>query len=186
MKNDHILSITEMKKILRKQNNEELIALLVECTKIDPKIKEFISIKFSEKNTIETVLEEYKEKVFNVFFPKNFSTHFKIGNARKIVNDFKKLCKEKKYTLDLMLYYVEMGVEFTNTYGDIDEPFYNSIESMYEAIINILNDEEEPTLYKFLSERLKAVVDNTTDIGWGFHDVLCELYYSISWTELSE
>jgi len=29
-----------------------------------------------------------------------------------------------------MLHYVETGTEFTNTYGDIDEPFYNSLISM--------------------------------------------------------
>jgi hypothetical protein len=31
-----------------------------------------------------------------------------------------------------MLFYVEMGVRYTNQYGDINESFYTSMESMYE------------------------------------------------------
>ena len=37
-----------------------------------------------------------------------------------------------------MLYYVEMGVQFTNAYGDIDEAFYNSMESMYERAVKYI------------------------------------------------
>jgi hypothetical protein len=53
--------------------------------------------------------------------------------ARKAVSDYKKVSASKFGLADVMLYYVEMGVQFTNAYGDIDEAFYNSMESMYES-----------------------------------------------------
>lgn len=54
-----------------------------------------------------------------------------------------------------MLYYVEKGVEFTNNYGDIDQSFYSSIESMYERVIILCDEEEE--YYNFFANRLKQV-----------------------------
>lgn len=184
MKNDeHLLNTTEIKNLLKKQSNEMLINLLIECTKLDPKIREYISLRFSGQDAAEKILETYKQKVMDVFFPKSMKAEFKIGNARKAVNDFKKLCNDKKLIVDLMLYYVEMGVEFTNTYGDIDEPFYNSIESMYVAVIKEINNQSEPIMFNAFSERLNSVVDDTSGIGWGFHDCLSEAYWNLKWLE---
>ncbi len=72
-----------------------------------------------------------------------------------------------------MLYYVEMGVQFTNTYGDINESFYSSMETMYEhaarlIAANGLRDEFET--------RCKEIVDDTRNIGWGFHDALSDSF----------
>jgi hypothetical protein len=56
-----------------------------------------------------------------VFFPKSIRSQFKISKAKKGVSEFRKLCRDEKLNIELMLYYVEMGVACTNTYGDIDE-----------------------------------------------------------------
>ena len=37
--------------------------------------------------------------------------------------------------VELMITYVESGVEFTNNYGDIDEVFCLKIENMYEKLL---------------------------------------------------
>lgn len=79
-----------------------------------------------------------------------------------------------------MLYFVEIGTEFTNTYGDINSQFYNSLISMYRKIIDeCYRDFEIFTLYK---ERLKEVMDNACEIGWGYFEALSELYYSLEFT----
>ena len=73
-----------------------------------------------------------------------------------------------------MLYYVECGVEFTNDFGDINENFYISIENAYETLLKLID--EERILSKF-KNRVFKVVNETRNIGWGFHDCLCEVYY---------
>ena len=73
-----------------------------------------------------------------------------------------------------MLHYVEQGVEFTNTYGDIDERFYISMETMYEKVITICNEEEE--FIHIFEERLREIVTAKDGIGWGFHDQLSGLF----------
>jgi hypothetical protein len=72
------------------------------------------------------------------------------------------------------LYYVECGVEFTNDFGDINENFYISIENAYETSLKLID--EERILSKF-KNRVFKVVNETRNIGWGFHDCLCEVYY---------
>ncbi len=55
----------------------------------------------------------------------------------------------------------------------IDEPFYISMETMYEkAIKEIIKHGQKDTFQK---RCLKIVLD-TLDIGWGFHDTLSEIY----------
>ncbi len=72
-----------------------------------------------------------------------------------------------------MLFYVETDVRFTNEFGDIDDPFYNSIASVYLQALTLMA--KEKILGKF-SDRAKVVVDDTRNIGWGFHDELSSVY----------
>jgi len=185
-KNECSLSVTEVKSILKQQSKEELIELIIDSYKTIPQLKEYITVKYSNEETIEQIFKVYKYKVHDVFFSKNMKAQFKIGEAKKAVNDFKRLCSDEKLVIDLMLYYVEMGVEFTNTYGDINESFYNSVGSMYEAIVKSINKHKNSDIFVSLRDRLKNVVDNTREMGWGFHDALEQYYAEIKWLELED
>lgn len=187
MKNtDYLLSVTELKNVLKQMTKEDLVSLLTECYKSNDKIKEFISARYAGENTIKQLFEVYKEKIHDVFFPERMKAAFKLSDAKKAITDFKKICSDEKLVLDLMLYYVEMGVEFTNAYGDIDENFYYSIESMYASVINALNKQDNPSMYHEFQKRLEAILDNTQRIGWGFHEALTDIYYEIQWLEGDE
>jgi tetratricopeptide (TPR) repeat protein len=185
-KNEYLLSLAEFKNILKQQNRDTLMELLIESYKAVPQLKEFITAKYADQNTMKQIFETYKNTVHNVFFPGNMRAQFKIGEARKAVNNFKKLCTDEKLAIGLMLYYVEMGVEFTNTYGDISESFYSSVESMYQAIIDSINKHKDPEIFNVLNKRLKAVVDDTSGIGWGFHDNIGDMYYDIKWLDITD
>ena len=74
----------------------------------------------------------------------------------------------------MLLHFVECGVELTNTYGDINENFYTSVENTYDKALQIID--KNGLLEKFKARALKIIID-TENIGWGFHDYLEELYY---------
>lgn len=187
MKNgEHLLSVTEVKNILKEKSREELLELLIESYKTIPLLKEYISVKYGSQDNIEKIFEAYKNKIYNVFFPKNMKTQFKISDAKKAVNEFKKLSSNEKLIIELMLYYVEMGIEFTNTYGDINEAFYNSVATMYEAVVSAINKQDESEIYNNFKDRLKAVVDDTNGMGWGFHDELRGIYCEIKRLDLED
>ena len=73
----------------------------------------------------------------------------------------------------MMLFYVEQGVKFTNEYGDIEEAFYNSMESMFDKAVKLMGQNDLKDLFQ---KRCQKVVDDTSGIGWGFHDTLSEIY----------
>jgi len=184
-KDEHLLNVTELKNILKKQTKENLTELLVDCYKLNSSVREFISLKYVGQETMKYIFETYKNKIFDVFFPRNKKAGFKIGDARNLVSEFKKICSDEVLVIDLMLYYVEMGVEFTNDYGDINQSFYSSLENMYGSVVKALNKQKDSSFFSTLSKRIKAVVDDTDGIGWGFQESLKDIYYDINWLEVS-
>jgi len=70
--------------------------------------------------------------------------------------------------------YVENGVRFTCEYGDIDERFYNSMESALEELADLLRGPGREVYPRF-PDRLAKVEEKTNGIGWGFHDFICDV-----------
>jgi len=87
--------------------------------------------------------------------------------------DYKKLVGISETLVDLAFYYVEIGVQYTNTYGDIDEPFYNSMESMFAQAMKWMKQLNVESQFQ---QRAAKICHDTDGIGWGFHDGLCETY----------
>jgi len=50
---------------------------------------------------------------------------------KKAIADYEKLSCSDTNLADIMLFYVECGVGFTNEYGDFNERLYNSMASVY-------------------------------------------------------
>jgi hypothetical protein len=73
-----------------------------------------------------------------------------------------------------MLYYVETGVKFTHDFGDINEAFYNSMESTYA---NALKSIYKEGLLDIFEQRCAQILEDTYDIGWGLHENLSEIFY---------
>ena len=57
----------------------------------------------------------------------------RLSVAHKAANDYRKIYRNLVASVDMMLFYVEQGVKFTDAYGDIDEPFYCRMESMFAS-----------------------------------------------------
>ena len=41
-------------------------------------------------------------------------------------------------------------------------------------------------IYTFFGDRLYSVVQVSEGVGWGYHEALCEIYYSIEWLSEDE
>jgi hypothetical protein len=173
------LTVSELKKELKTLNQSQLITIISEAYKLNDEVKQFLSAKFLGKETMIELFEYYKKAIEDEFFPDRGFGKMRLAQAKKAISTFKKITGDELFTLELMLFYVETGVEFTNTYGDINEPFYISMESMYEKVVAKCNENE--TIYKKYKNRLEAVVNDTSGIGWGFHDELSGIYGTIVW-----
>ncbi len=70
-----------------------------------------------------------------------------------------------------MLTYVEKGTEFTRQFGDINEPFYNSLESVFDDMAQLLLH-EGVDFYPLFQERIQHLTTHAKFIGWGYGDFL--------------
>jgi hypothetical protein len=164
------MGLTELKKELKKLDKDKIIDLVTELYKKNKSVKEFLDF-YIDPNERE-LFNKYRDKVFEAFYPKRGSS-FKLKDGKQAISDFKKLGASTDLLAELMLFYVETGVKFTNDFGDINEGFYNSLGSVYNQALTIMC--KENLLEKFV-DRTEKVVDDTSDIGWGLHDYLGSVY----------
>jgi hypothetical protein len=160
------MGLTEVKRELKKLDKDRLIELVGELYKKDKSVKEFFD--FYVKPDEKELFRKYRDKVFEAFYPRR-GFGLKLRDGKQAITEFKKFGPSTDLLADLMLFYVETGVKFTNEFGDIDEGFYSSLESTYSAALNLMK--KENLLDKFAARAGKIVTD-TSDIGWGFHDYL--------------
>jgi hypothetical protein len=164
------MGIREVKNNLKNLNKNQLIDLIGELYNKNKSVKEFFDFYVNPNE--KELLSKYREKVFETFYPKRgFGYNLKEG--KKAISDFKKLGVSDDNLADLMLFYVETGVEFTNDFGDINESFYSSLEKTYAQALTLMS--KNGLLEKF-ANRAEKVMTDTSNIGWGFHDYIAQVY----------
>ncbi|MBT9098709.1 hypothetical protein KFZ76_13450 [Methylovulum psychrotolerans] len=167
-------SVTDLKQQLKGKTHPELVEEIAALYKRFPQIKEYCQAAFSGYDD-SAILQKYKDIVKGELVPgfkKNLPSA-RLSVARKAIADYKKVSGSKYGWADIMLTFVESGVIFTNEFGDINEPFYNSMEGMYQSVLKHLLKEN---MLADFDSRLLAVLKDTRHIGWGFHENLCFLY----------
>jgi hypothetical protein len=133
--------------------------------------RDFLEARFQADEDGGAALEKYRRKIIEQFFPRygNGIGKLKLGEARKAIRDYRKATGNLAGTLELMVTYVENGTRFTRDYGDIDEGFYNSLDSVLAEVARLLV-KEGPELYPRFRDRLTQVEDDASNIGWGYCD----------------
>ena len=164
------MGLTDIKKELKKLDKDKLIDLVADLYKKNKSVKEFFDFYVNPDER--KLFEKYRAKVFEAFYPKR-GYNYKLKDGKQAISDFKKLGISTELLADLMLCYVETGVKFTNDFGDINETFYKSLATTFVDSLTLMR--KENLLDKF-EDRVGKVVDDTSGIGWGFHDYLVQVW----------
>ena len=160
-----------VKKNLSTFEKPELINIISQLYSDYSVVKE--RLEFYGNRNEEEIFKKYQRKVIESFFPKR-GYDLRLKDARKAISDFKKLGVSAVWIADLMMVFVEMWVKFTSDYGDIDEPFYCSIEGM---LTDLLKFAQKENLLNQFQTRAAQMVDKTDGIGWGFWDMISQIYH---------
>ena len=163
------------RKHLATWDQPALLALVKDLYEAAAGNRDFIHARCLAEDGGGEVLEKYRQKVIGQFFSKKADGmgDLKLGEARKAIRDYKKATGSIPGTAELLMTYVESGARFTDEYGDIDERFYNSVESALDELAALLRSEARD-LYPQFRERLSKVEQMTDGIGWGFHDFIAD------------
>lgn len=157
-----------LNKELKKLDKKDLLNLFQELIKYRKENKEFLELKLKSNDNIEESLIYYKNKIDLAF---NFEK-FSMRNARQSLNDFKKISKDEKYQIEMMVYYIEKATKFEKNNGDMWEEFYTVVENMFSKVIKLLNKNYD--LIKLYEDRLSKIICNSCQ-GWGHRDILEEM-----------
>lgn len=175
---------TELKKKLGGLEKQELVQIVCELYKKFDNVEQNVNYKILGDEYSKKLLGQYQEQIYKIFFPKSMNAGFSLTKARSYIKEFKKVCDLLELQLELKLYFVECGVEFTNMYGDIDARFYDVVCSEYDDVIKGINQDEK--LYLLWKDRIANIISETNGIGWGFHDYIVDVYCTIPWIEDEE
>jgi hypothetical protein len=146
-----------------------LLALLKDLYEAAGGNRDFIHARCQAGECGGEVLEKYRGKIVEQFFPARGDGKLKLGEARKAIRDYRKATGNLPGTAELLMTYVENGTRFTHEYGDIDERFYDSVESALDELAALLRGEARG-MYPQFRDRLAKVEQMADGIGWGFHD----------------
>jgi hypothetical protein len=146
-----------------------LLALLKDLYEVAGVNRDFIHARSKTGDGGGDVLEKYRGKIVEQFFPARGDGKLKLGEARKAIRDYRKATGNLPGTVELLMTYVENGTRFTHEYGDIDERFYNSVESALDELAVLLRGKARE-IYPQFRDRLARVEQMSDGIGWGFHD----------------
>jgi hypothetical protein len=163
----------EIKREIKGFNKDQLIELLGELYRLSCENKDFLNTRFSLS---EDPLKSYKRIIQDAVHPYLEDNEvLDLERAENAIYRYSKAIDDVKGEAELLIFFVECGNNFTLSYGDIDEEFYDSMLTMYEKAIVAVSELplKEQNAFK---ERLQKIKESASGIGWGYHDGLCNLY----------
>jgi hypothetical protein len=163
----------DVKSILAEKEKPELLKLISDLYSSSSENKTFIHSRYSIGGQ---ALEPYRSIISESLYPdvyKNKPIRLSIG--KKAISDYFKASNDELGQLELMVHYLETGNQFTVDFGDIDEKFYSSLESMFERILSILRKQSTDVQEIYFS-RLEDVVASAKIIGWGYYDYISDIF----------
>ena len=163
----------ELKEKLRSMGNDELYSLVLEIAKLRKENSEWLQAKLKGESGINETLEYYKKKINEALE----DDRIKLIDAKKAISDFRKISKNPAHIIELMIFYVEKGIDIENEFGDLYESFYASMESVFENAVKMLN--ANPEFISAYRKRLISIVDRSTD-GWGHKDSLSDILENLN------
>lgn len=157
-------------------SQSEMIDLVLQLCKLDRNNEAFVKQQLGDHTGIDQALERAKATLRKQLWPDRGLPKLKLSEAKKAVSQFQKISRHPYATLDLKLYYVELGVRCTLEYGDMHGEFYSSMIAMFEEVLAQSLELGDPEAINQLKPRLEACVTGSSGTGWGFGDEMESLY----------
>lgn len=163
-----------MKSALVDIDHKQLLKLVADLYRFSKENQAFLHARFG---VADDPIEPYKKTIDECMHPDIYSNKpIQIAKAKKAISSYSKAVGDPLGVIELMVFFVECGNNFTVSFGDIDEGFYDSLNGMYRrAIQKILSlPEEQQSVFRV---RLEQIMTSSSGIGWGYHDMISDDYY---------
>ena len=165
---------TDIKAVLVNLDHKQLLKLVADLYKFSNENKTFLHTRYSVDGD---KLGPYKKIIDENMYPDVFRNKpIQVAKAKKAISSYSKAAGDDLGQVELMVYFVECGNRFTLDIGDIDEAFYDAMNSMYKQAIDKVLSLPAKQQREF-KRRLKEIMTSSSGIGWGYHDTLADDYF---------
>jgi hypothetical protein len=161
---------SEVKKQLQSLEGAELVALIQGLFKLSVENRAFLAAHVLGASAGQALLAPYRERIERAFYTRGGRPQLKLSEGRKAIREYQTATSDPAGSLEPMMTFVETGTQFTSEFGDIDEPFYNSLSSVLHEMDQILKSEQGWNLYQGIRQRVLELPKLAGRIGWGYGD----------------
>lgn len=171
------LTKKQLETHLKQMKKDELIREISQLYTKFKAVKDYCQLEFGGEEEREAILKKYKKKVKDQFYTRSESPRYpSAATLRKLITEFKKVSPVPYDTAELMFHRMELAVDLTASFGDMDEPFYNSTETAWRELLALIEKEK---LHQYFQNRCRELIDSADGIGWGFQDGLLDEYEQV-------
>ena len=163
-------SWAEIRTHLNALKKRDLVEAMKALFESSADCRAFLAARLLSKSDGGAALKSYRKKIVDQFYPDRGFGKLKLGVARKAIRDYRKAADDLSGTLELMMTFVETATEFTRDFGDINEGFYNSADSVLSELVQLLKKPGRGELYAHFRDRLQELARRADCIGWGYGD----------------
>ena len=155
----------ELNKYLNELTKKELEAEIKKLYTKFKVVKNFYDMELSQGTT--AILEQFKLKIQKEYLPARGFGRASNRESKKVITEFKKIAVFKQDLIDLILFRVKVMLDYTFTYGDIDEPFYNSMDASFGDACKLIKAEKLEQKYQ---AELHDLIAQASNLGWGVYE----------------
>lgn len=165
---------SSLKKHFQSLTKEQMIELVLDMYEHSKPVREYLDYYLNPNE--KELMEKYRAIILKEFALewKTKEPQLRFSVAKKAISEFKSFKPDPKYVADLMLSLPEAACEFTYTFGDMSEQFYDSAYNNFKAAVTYI---EKNGLLEMFKPRCKNCVEWASDCGYGFEDDMADLYY---------
>lgn len=164
---------SDVKAAIVSLDQKQLVKLVADLYRFSKENQAFLEARFAVGDD---PLGPYKKTIEECMHPDIFSNKpIQVLKAKRAISSYSRAVGDLVDEAELMILFVECGNSFTVNYGDVDEAFYDALNRMYRRAIDKVLDLPEKEQNDF-KDRLEAIMNSSSGIGWGYHDTLVDDY----------
>ena len=124
---------SEVKPAVIDLNQKQLLKLVADLYRFSKENQTFFHARFGVGDD---PLSPYKKTIDECMYPDVYRNKpIEISKAKKAISSYSKAVGDPIGEIELMVFFVECGNNFTLNFGDIDEGFYDALNRMYRRAI---------------------------------------------------
>jgi Family of unknown function (DUF6155) len=157
--------LSDFKKLLISFSEQEAKDELLRLFNKLPQVQNFYFQELSSEEDRKKNLEEYKTKIYKLFWTSSGNPKKASGAAvKKLISDFEKVAISPSDVVSLLLYRVDVCLKQANQFGGAAEAKYNTALTAFEKALKIIIKEQ---LESYFEIECREMVKNKRNMdGW--------------------